>query len=339
MSNARRRPNIFVRAVILFRDEGIGAVLHTLKYYLMLPFRKRTYARTRLGRVLTDRKEKREIDQVIDAIDPQSGIRSTAALPLDHLKQSDTLFILGSGASIEALTPEQWQHIERCDSIGFNFWLIHDHVPTYYMFEAAPVYAQERDDVMRRLMVQRKDDYRDVVFINNHRHWLHLGKTLADYPDLIRSRLYLHAPFYFPVFRAWQMRRCFDYWMRTGRGVRNLVHHGATLSSAILFGIVAGYQQIVTLGIDLNHSDYFWEANPEKYAHRDSPPNIQLGGVHQTADKERSNAASCMPIDEYLAVLDQKVMRPLGVRFQVGNANSRLAERFPLYDGFDMGQD
>src|SRR5205085_6794487 len=57
-------------------------------------------------------------------------------LDLSQLKTSDTLFILGSGPSINAISPDRWEAIARSDSIGFNFWLYHPFVPKIYFFES-----------------------------------------------------------------------------------------------------------------------------------------------------------------------------------------------------------
>ncbi len=56
-------------------------------------------------------------------------------LDISRYKQSDTVFILGSGASINALSSADWEKVKKADSIGFNYFLVHDHVPTYYFYE------------------------------------------------------------------------------------------------------------------------------------------------------------------------------------------------------------
>ena len=56
---------------------------------------------------------------------------------LDHSKHvtSDTVFILATGSSINGYPDSHWKTIEAHDSIGLNFFLLHDHVPTYYVME------------------------------------------------------------------------------------------------------------------------------------------------------------------------------------------------------------
>ena len=62
-----------------------------------------------------------------------------AALDTDFLAQfrakSPTLVVLGSGESVEEVTPSQWKLIGDCVSVGLNNWVVHDFVPDIYCFE------------------------------------------------------------------------------------------------------------------------------------------------------------------------------------------------------------
>src|SRR4051812_41077020 len=42
---------------------------------------------------------------------------------LMSVKRTDTVFVLGSGSSINAISDAKWQTIATYDSIAFNFWL------------------------------------------------------------------------------------------------------------------------------------------------------------------------------------------------------------------------
>ena len=85
------------------------------------------------------------------------GFRKEIYRGVRKCKQSDTLFILGSGASILELNKEQLTEIEENDSFGFNFWLLHKLVPTYYSAEFKP--NSERSDMLWKNLVVRADDY------------------------------------------------------------------------------------------------------------------------------------------------------------------------------------
>ena len=84
----------------------------------------------------------REIDRLVAGGD---GLQPLASLDLPRFKRSDTLVVLGSGSSINRLDERALSFIRSNDSLGFNFWLLHDLVPTYYMVEVSP--NQERNEV------------------------------------------------------------------------------------------------------------------------------------------------------------------------------------------------
>ena len=51
------------------------------------------------------------------------------------LKKSNTLVILGTNASINNIKPAVWEKISEYDTLAVNYWLYHEYVPTYFVFE------------------------------------------------------------------------------------------------------------------------------------------------------------------------------------------------------------
>ena len=55
------------------------------------------------------------------------GLPVFAEGDLDHLRApNSTLFILGSGESVEEVTPRQWDFVRSSASIGINSWAVQD---------------------------------------------------------------------------------------------------------------------------------------------------------------------------------------------------------------------
>lgn len=50
-------------------------------------------------------------------------------------RTSDTLYIMGSGPSINGLTERQLSQIQTNDSMAFNYFIVHDLVPTFYVLQ------------------------------------------------------------------------------------------------------------------------------------------------------------------------------------------------------------
>src|SRR5690606_5685681 len=80
-----------------------------------------------------------------------------------NYKRSDTIFLLGSGPSINRITAQQWANIKQHDSIGFNFWLAHKFIPTFYMLQLPPSVAYFNS--LFALLRDKQMMYADVPFL------------------------------------------------------------------------------------------------------------------------------------------------------------------------------
>ena len=54
---------------------------------------------------------------------------------IKYLKSSDKLFILAPGASVNNITENEFLEMSSYDSIGLNYFIFHDFVPTSYLIE------------------------------------------------------------------------------------------------------------------------------------------------------------------------------------------------------------
>src|ERR1035441_1165666 len=68
------------------------------------------------------------------AVSVRTDLPLLETLDLSRIKTSDTVFVLGSGWSINEIGDERWKVIGRHDSIAMNFWPAHALVPRIYMF-------------------------------------------------------------------------------------------------------------------------------------------------------------------------------------------------------------
>ncbi len=92
-------------------------------------------------------------------------------LNLSPIKTSDTVFILGSGWSINEIPDNRWDVIGRHDTIGFNFWPVHPFVPRIFVFENLCTSIQQ--DLYRAFFTtiqRRAQDYRLTVKIATEPH-------------------------------------------------------------------------------------------------------------------------------------------------------------------------
>lgn len=251
---------------------------------------------------------------------------------LRQYKNSDTLFILGSGESIAGYTGEQFKEIARHDSIGFNFWLLHPFVPTYYVVEIPQ--KCERSEILWLNLKRRAKDYSEVPVIIKYstafwreRHLL--PKILEKYfvalnlsiPGMTRS-----------VFSRWlsvlDSLRMFDCLLPDGL----ILYRQASLSWLFVFALQLGYKRIVLCGVDLNTPRYFYEISQD-YCRRKNlliPPSGFITSVHPTNSQEFCIGG--MTIIDVLQVMYDVLLKKRGVEVFVGAQSSALYPNIPLYD-------
>lgn len=251
-------------------------------------------------------------------------------IPIADTKRSDTLYILGSGGSINEYTPEIWNCIREGDTFGLNLWLYHRFVPTYFMFEV-PRY-QDAADIFFDLVNWRAEDYADTTVIVNDMiaaedrqpgwagriHWDRFKRVCSVHNVGLPGATE-------PAMRRWLGWTRMLGWFASRPSTWYLPKRRASMSAAITFGLLAGYKKLVLCGVDLTRTDYFYEAAE----YRNLPVPVwqphNSGTVHSTLDR----ALNPVPIDEVIYALNDCVVRPVGAELKVALPTSGLHPRLP----------
>jgi hypothetical protein len=262
------------------------------------------------------------------------GLAPRLANPLGVSKSSDTLFILGSGASVLGYSPENWAHVRGNDSLGFNFWMYHDFVPSFYMAEL-PKMEIEIEHLLHNLRC-REFEYENIpVFIKDIEKY---SQKIADrFLDIFPARLKRKTHLLFDVEIDEETPEQFEKHLRRldAKGVFNaastaaLPRKRASVFLAVVMGVKAGYKKIVLCGVDLNNIDYFYRPIEKQLIARGFRPlpNLQQGAVHKTNDP----GAGALPISEILDIFDRAILQPRGIELYVALRSSALYPRFKSY--------
>ena len=126
----------------------------------------------------------------------QSGIPMLDQLDLSAVKTSDTIFILGSGPSINGISPERWTQIAKHDSVGFNFWPFHPFVPRMYFFESIPYdltdpgRESEVYRIVRRMLTDRAEAYKNTLKVITDVRLTENRQLIYEVPEAFRRNLY-----------------------------------------------------------------------------------------------------------------------------------------------------
>lgn len=299
--------------------------------------------RWELDSIWSDVKRTREARRILAALRARNVVQTDRDLDIRSTKRSDTVFILGSGSSVNALSKADWTIIGRHDTIGFNLWLIHEYVPTFYFIELGTesLAGDPNDSYQLELLCRREPDLRDMPVIAESKCWLRPDGFAYPLPPQLHDILYFYAPYYLrttsPEVVASVLGRSRLWWRHASCDLRVMVHHRASLSAVVLFAFLAGYDNIILVGVDLNDSRYFWEANPAVLKGDPAPPTEGDGGVHVTVDATATCWEMSIPVDAYLRLLLESTLLPAGVSLSVANPASRLSSFLPVYRGLSLG--
>lgn len=240
---------------------------------------------------------------------------------LKKMRKSESLFILGSNRSVNDIKPQTWAKIAGHDSLGFNNWVYHPFVPTYYSSE----YDVRNENVQRRHEEQikkRLTDYKNTIFLIHSRAYRR-GMHPRLIPDLFppRAKLAFYLvprPFKCPVTRPLSP----DDFKKT-------IFYGGSLNLHLHFARMMEYKKIVLVGCEMDTDVSFFDDLPEaRWMFEISEYEVRKGGRYEGAYQRKNKhdfATVIRGINDY-------VFKREGIELYVFDKRSILYPEIPLFE-------
>lgn len=244
---------------------------------------------------------------------------------------TQTIFILGSGSSICDMSDVQWELVRAHGSLGVNKWPLHDFLPTAYVFEPFGTFSRARvGEALKRedLLAASPEVWVSDSVLRKPEH------LRVKIPDPLKRQLAVYLPFRWGTQRADRLRaavRTYLNWReRRGDPPSLIPGTGATIERMTVLAAVAGFTDIVLVGVDLNTTEYFWERDPSFLERRNLEPfpSGQTGPIHATAmDREKY-----LPVTVTIPILAEMLEEHLSAQLWIASETSALAGHVPVYD-------
>ena len=264
------------------------------------------------------------------------GLKADHSLEISKLKRGNSLFIMGSGASVNEYTQEQWQEIRCESSLGVNQWVLHPFVPTLYMNEIEPrAFRGVMANYKRRAAeLQNVPVIVKSNFCGRERYEQAIsGADLID--DRIRANIHLARDFPLPGQTGDAVSRSLSWLDRLGfftvrRQLGWLTQTRGTIEAAVFFGALAGFKRIVLCGVDLNNTKYFYQdmkGEIEGRGLRLPESTLQTGQIHKTATSSEGE----IKITDALYAIRDFLGKKKGIELFVALPSSALHPEISAY--------
>lgn len=229
-------------------------------------------------------------------------------------RRSDTVFVFGSGYSINDLTNDELARFEACDTLGFN-WFVHQRLLRMDYHLVREIARDDRDPAIWQPelkeyfdLVRRNEHYRNTTFL------LQSGIRAINANRALALRL---VPAESRVFQWRSIRGRHELGHSFSDG---LSHPHSTLEECVNFAALLGWTEIVLVGVDLYDRRYFWLE-----AEQTRPADAARGATHA---QSHSRAASGM-IETLGAWSEALAAR--NITLSVYNPRSLLSAVLPVY--------
>lgn len=292
-------------------------------------------------RALLDFREYRRSRRVVIEASEKYGwtpLQLDVVSAIRHKKDSDTLYILGSGSSVNQLSDDIWAEIAKHVSVGINHWTLHQFVPDIYAVETIPDHripnggSQRPGDLnhLNHLRALNRPEVTgsDAIIIALAPRTARENMQLLEMPELMKSRTFSYYRFTPFTRKTRNISSDYSHSFKFSRAASSEVvvpDSGASLIRLIVLALQAGFNRVVLTGVDLS-TLYFWEQSEAKLAQLQHSlfPQPMLGASHETLSAN-SRPFSVDVVLRELSVLCSKN----GVEIQNRSAPSPLSEFLP----------
>lgn len=236
---------------------------------------------------------------------------------LDTKLDAETIFIIGSGKSINNLSDEKWGRIKSNSSITFNNFIFHQFEPSVYI----SYIGENEDDKLENALIEKfkswiKDKETTVIYKNIYSSSRSGLSRIRELITNSKVKIYSIFDLVNTGVRIENISNAIEFYnkIKILNTSDTFLSFRSTILTALSIAVSQQPKEIVILGCDLINSCYFWEAgkpnNSYKIEISDSmvdlisslSPAVNQNNTHNTAN----TAISDLTLQDILRVVVPK---------------------------------
>lgn len=238
-------------------------------------------------------------------------------------RRSDTVFIFGSGYSLNEISQKEWAYFQQHDIFGFTGFVYQKWVPVNYHLIRGAIEVL-KGITWRPFAEEYMKILKDNSFFNNA-----VLLIQADHTAYFCNNLIGHQ-FISPGSRIFRYRtlrgsEAPSFCLRQG-----VVHSQGTLNDCVNLAFLMGWKQIVLVGVDLYDQRYFWLPPDQTWSFDESGHSkiSSVGMRGQRYDQIHNTVKNGVieTLSEWSKEFEKR-----GTRLSIYNPLSLLAGHLPVY--------
>lgn len=172
------------------------------------------------------------------------------------IKSSDTLFIIGPGASLLNISESDFQHINKKDSIAINYTIAHNIEFKCNLFETHEAREKGYFKILLNKNNKNQKNYFLIKGYNSPKKiFLHI-KNILDFRNNKVNNILLMKDGYLSDYKK-EVTTQIHYNERDDF----ILNHYASILYCIDLGLMANYEKIIFCGIDMSHDYFYFHGN------------------------------------------------------------------------------
>ena len=262
----------------------------------------------------------------LDASTPRGYYNYFDRDKLSQRCRGDTLFVLGSGASLAQLPDELISKMHESTTMSLNYSLLQSFIPTdFHVVRELGAANDEAIDIQKSelkklgTLIGANPQYRETVFLVQGGFYAWAANLFIGWlclPHGAKIFRFRNSPL--PIFRS------------LSNSFESIIHGASTITDCINLGYLMGFKKIVLCGVDLYDRRYFWHIDNASHLRLDGITDAKLGeygGNGKVSERHRAAKRLISQIASW-----QQELKVKGVKLFVQNPRSLLAEILPIYN-------
>jgi len=232
----------------------------------------------------------------------------------------DTLFIFGSGYSINNISKKDWKLIySKCDTLSFNyFYKCENAKMDYYLVReiSSKTKIKEKEKEIKKFLnelLKSQNDPKTKFFFCIHPFSWDANMIFSKFRKKFKNKINVYSNNFIN-----------NNYKPPSKNILKIPHLGASLFDAVNIGYLLGYKKIVLAGIDLYDRRYFWLKQNESLE-GDIIRNKSYKDIHNTAKPVINNLKKW-----------NNIMLKKGVTMYIYNPKSLLKSFLPVYKKINL---